>query len=192
MGFIKKIKNGYTSIPLVIRRFFLKAIVLFVVWKVLYHTLLLPSRFPDAPLTHITASVSAWAIRLFTSTPVAVLQDVHMKDTLFINGHKVIGIADACNGLELYVLFIGYLICRTGTLKTRLQYGLAGVAIIFVANIIRVAILSWLFAKQYAYTQFLHKYVFTFVLYGIIYLLWNSYNTKNRAIELNAASNKYE
>ena len=186
---IQKIKSGYTSIPLVIRRFFIKAILLFCIWKIVYHTILFPYRFPDAQLTHITATVSSWVVSLFSSATVSVVKDSLVKEAIYLDGHKVIGIADACNALELYVLFIGYLICRTGTLKTRLTYGITGIAVIFVANIIRVSVLSWLFAKHYPYTQFLHKYVFTFILYGIIYLLWNSYNNRNRAIEQQKTSN---
>ena len=184
MSFIQPLKAKFYIIPKPIRAFLLRVIVVFIVWKVLYHTLLLPTQIPDAWLTHISAKgasiLTSW---LYPSTAITVVQVADIAEQLFVNGKRTIGIAHNCNALELYVLYIGYIICRPAPIKKRLIYIILGIVIIYLLNIIRIAGLGWLYLEHPRMVDFAHKYAFKAVVYFTIYLLWNEYSKqKNTAM----------
>lgn len=172
---VSQITAAYRNIPVAVKQFLLKVLVLLVVWKSLYVFLLAPARVPDGALTNLTSQTTAWTLRLFYDD-IRVHNDLKQKRVHMFLGEKlVVDIADPCNALELYILYIGFLICMPANIKRQIVFGLLGVVAIFTANVLRCTALFWFHLERQTYFDYVHKYVFTLVVYGIIFLCWMLY-----------------
>ncbi|MFV8368257.1 exosortase family protein XrtF [Flavobacterium sp. LB2R40] len=91
---------------------------------------------------------------------------------LFYNQQYVARIAEGCNAISVIILFISFVAAFSGKLKTTLLYILGGSLLIYVLNILRIAMLSVLifyFPKQ---GPFLHGVIFPLYIYGVVFILW--------------------
>lgn len=170
--------NFFKPIPTDIRNFFLRAILIFVIWKFVYHFFLFPVRIPDETLTHITATSTAWLIaKKFSNDSIGVkkIYQPLPKEIILKNNKKIIGIADGCNGLELFVLYIGFLMAYFINFKRLVVFSIIGVAIIFLLNILRTYALTLLNIHQSSFTDLSHHYLFKLLVYGVMFLLWIKY-----------------
>lgn len=182
---IVQLKKHFSSIPPALIKFLTKAIVLIVVWKLAYHLYLKPNRFPDKILTQITASSTVGFIQLFNpGNTVSWIENIPKNNfdfytaTVLINGRKVVGIADPCNALELYVLFIGFLICIPTTVKRLLLFSIGGIAVIFILNMLRCSAMIWVNINHNQIFDFAHHYLFKLIVYAAIFGGWVWYCKK--------------
>lgn len=95
---------------------------------------------------------------------------------LYLNGQRSVFIADVCNGLELYVLYIGYIIAFRQRLSIKLMFIAIGIPFLIIVNIFRVAALALLFDNMPQIFQFAHHYLFTATMYISIFLIWYWYS----------------
>ena len=176
--------------PRTIIVFFVKAAILFIIWKMLYMLWLRPQGILDAPLTTAIGTSTAGVLNLFAehsdfqpvrSFPVAgPEEDVEAGGVVDIyrNGENTLRIASACNGLEIMVLYAGFLFCFPAASPSRRWTFLGiGLALIFLFNIIRCALLVWIFLRYRQYLDFSHHFLFTFIVYICVFLLWYKYAT---------------
>jgi exosortase/archaeosortase family protein len=182
MNFVQTIKNAWQNIPAGIQTFLKRALILFIVWKLVYHLFLFPGRIIDAPLTHWSSNGAAWIFKQIypnihfkikeecNSDP-SINNQITCMDYIFLNNKKIVGIADACNALELYVLYIGFLLCfPISSVKRLLIFIVSGSVIIYVANILRLAALGY-FGQKYnvKFVDIAHHYIFKILVYAIIF-----------------------
>ncbi|WP_296682551.1 exosortase/archaeosortase family protein [Flavobacterium sp.] len=177
--------------PATIRAFLRNALVVFAVWKVVYLVFLFDNRFLDKPLTDHVGEGTAWALNLFT-TEKGFSSTSEIKESIFEgqiqilevaqvrqHGKPIILIADPCNGLELIVLYIGFIVCFPASYLKKGVYIVLGTLIIYWANIIRCSGLIYIkLHYHYDLFQFAHHYGFKITLYGIIFMIWMLF-TKN-------------
>jgi exosortase/archaeosortase family protein len=155
--------------------FVLRFFGLLIAWMVLYRYVLRPTHIPDRWLTISIAEVANVVINLvlrpepllgpvyFTSEQVAYLSQ---------NGKFVFGIGDICNGLELIALYTGLLVLLPGTAKRKWKYFVAGIGMIYVFSVVRAVSLYYIYYNYYSYFLFNHKYVFTILMYAVIFTGW--------------------
>jgi len=177
--------------------FFIKAIGLFIAWKVAYLAYLRPKRILDEPLTHAvgvstTKVLNGLAhtgrytvVRAFDSTEMDGGTVSGYVMDIYRNGVNTLRVTDACNGLELMVLYLGFLICFPAPLARKLWFAGIGVLSIFVLNVIRCTALMWISLHYPTYLDFSHHFVFTFIVYAFIFFGWFIF-TKN--LKLNGRS----
>lgn len=118
------------------------------------------------------ADISAFFLRLFGYV---VDQDYMVNDCearLVFAGSGSICIGDGCSGLELFILFFGFILLMRGRIKDKLWFIPAGVLAILILNIIRIIVLSLIFYHTPEYLDFNHKYTFVIIVYGAIFGLW--------------------
>jgi exosortase family protein XrtF len=175
-----QIKTYYDKIPPLLRSFLFRAIVIFVVWQLAYNFVLAPTRIPDKYLTNVTAFTTEKLLSLFYKD-VGVFYPTDIKKkaaTILIDGHRIISIADPCNGLDIYVLYISFLFCFPGEGKRRLKFIVLGCAYIFVLNTIRCCLILWLNINHRGWVEISHHYVFTTALYLLVFHVWVLYSKK--------------
>ncbi|MCZ2298088.1 MAG: archaeosortase/exosortase family protein [Chitinophagales bacterium] len=176
----------FKNMPPNLRKFLLRSILFFIVWKLLYHLVLYPIRIPDKQLTHITAYTTQKLVQLHYPNDVIRIEATHHplpKENIFKNNKKIVGIADGCNGLELYVLYIGFLVCFPHTLKKIFAYALTGVATIFILNTLRSYVITLLNIHGSSVSEVAHHYIFKIIIYGVMFLLWVKYTRLNEKNE---------
>ena len=189
MNPVQEIKTTWQSIPPDLQSFLKRALLIFIIWKLVYHLFLFNGRVIDKPLTDFSTKSTVWVMQYFypgnqfSITEEPVKNPYKTDDDLFINyiykdKHKIVGIADGCNALELYVIYLGFLVSFPGNAKRRIIFGLLGILIILIVNLIRLVILTEMNMNKINAVEIAHHYIFKLVVYAIIFLLWMAFTEK--------------
>lgn len=91
---------------------------------------------------------------------------------LFVNNQFLASIVEGCNSVSVIILFISFVLAFFSKFRITALFMLAGCAIIYAMNIIRIAILAIGIYEYPGYTNFLHSIVFPLIIYGTVFLLW--------------------
>jgi exosortase family protein XrtF len=91
---------------------------------------------------------------------------------LIINSKYVARVIEGCNSVSVIILFVSFIIAFKGRFKVTVLYLLAGSVLIYVANLVRVVILS-IGLYHYPWRKdILHTVIFPAIIYGMVCLLW--------------------
>jgi exosortase/archaeosortase family protein len=187
---MKKFKSLINNIPSPIRLFLGKAFLFFVIWKIIYGFFLFDSQFVDNLLTSHVGDSSVKVLNNLTSmTGFTAINETSIEplygeiqkfnmSVIYHNGVRILNIANACNGLELLVLYVGFIVCMPSSFKRKILYIIIGVLIIDIVNIIRCVGLIYLREYLHAYFQFAHHYLFKIMVYSSTFLLWVVFTRK--------------
>lgn len=172
----------FSDIPEPIKYFLKRSLIFFVIWKLIYYLVFLPLKQPDKFLTDVTAYTTGKLYILASNSKemniVSETRPVY-RAILYIDNKRGIGITDGCNGLELIILYVAFLVCfNTSNRKRLMIYAIVGSVLIFFLNIFRCAALAHINLYYSSYTDFAHHYLFTLVAYAFIFLLWIYYSKK--------------
>lgn len=176
----------FLEIPAPVRKFLITSIILFSIWKLTYHLYLKPSRLIDIPLTVQTAKNTQQLLAtLYPNYNFFSEQKIPDKKIDFFgvyllkDSKRIIGIFDPCNALEVFVIYIGFIICLPSNFKRMALYILLGIIGLYILNILRCTVLGILNINRSDYVDFAHHYLFTMVVYIGIFLGWASYINKS-------------
>ena len=112
-----------------------------------------------------------------------ILEDDHLAreagneeqtfDTMFLDAIQGISVEEGCNGVNIMILFVAFVVGFGGKLLNTLVFIPAGLLFIHLANIGRLMLLNILLVEyDGSGFHFFHKYGFTAVLYLAILILW--------------------
>lgn len=150
-------------------RFLVVAGAMYLAWFFAYQQWLEPDGRLDSALCHQIATASAGLLR-------AVGFDTAISATneklLLVNGQPSVGVYPACNGLVLYALFAGFVLAFPGPWRRKAWFIPAGIALIWLLNVLRVAALALNHHYSHQTVDFNHHYTFNVVVYGCIFGLW--------------------
>jgi exosortase/archaeosortase family protein len=149
-----------------IKTFLIRALIVFVVWQTLFVAYLQPEGSLNAWLTSTVVVASVRGLQMIGFEAEA------RENVIFINEEQSVLVADPCNGLELFALFIGFLICFPGGWKSKLVYSVFGCFLISLINVIREIALALNYNYFRATFDLNHKYTYTLVVYVFIFLIW--------------------
>jgi exosortase family protein XrtF len=184
------IAHTWKQMPKPVRSFLLKGCVVFIVWKSLYLFFLLPNRVLDGPLTYAVGKGTISSLNFIThshnfSAEKGVIE--HMENggiriepvvKIDVQNRMALSIADVCNGLELIVLYLGFVVCFPSGISRKLVFAGTGVVLIYICNVLRCSSLVLIYLHYPAYLYFSHHYVFTFLVYAFIFYLWYVFTKK--------------
>ncbi len=127
--------------------------------------------YPDF-ITHLVAVQSEKIIESlgYTSKILPHQEELSMK--LFINNVFLARVVEGCNAISIMILFTSFVLSFFAKIKTTLLFILAGGAIIYGMNILRIAILAIGIYEYPQHSQFLHSIVFPLIIYGTVFILW--------------------
>jgi exosortase/archaeosortase family protein len=167
--------------------FFLKLLALISAWFIFYALLLRPGRIIDRPVTNfITYSVVNIinAVSPNTAT-LSWYEEPVYKDRNFLikEGKKVLGIYDACNGIDLMFIYIGIITLLPYSARRKFLFSIGGIIAIISANIIRVCLLYYIYKYHTSAFDFSHHYFFTILMYVLIFYGWLLFIKKGKSDE---------
>jgi exosortase family protein XrtF len=135
---------------------------------------------PD-PITHFVTVHSARVIEIF-GYPVSVVDQINKPYTLIIfKGRSILSVYEGCNGVNSMIVFVAFIVAFGPINKAMSWFVCIGLLIIHVCNIGRIFFLFYVSEYLPAYMYFIHKYLFTAVLYVIIFIMWFLWVKKNSA-----------
>ncbi|MBO3117812.1 archaeosortase/exosortase family protein [Winogradskyella sp. DF17] len=178
------------EIPIPIRLFLGKALLFFIVWKLVFLGFLSESKVLDYPLTTNVGKASTELLNSIGSmSGYKSVREVVTKvegnesfteeiSQIYHNDKKILYVEDGCNGLELLVLYIGFIVCMPSNIWRKIFFIIGGVVILHAANIIRSMALIYVREYHELYFDFAHTYLFKLVLYAVTFVLWIIYAKK--------------
>ncbi len=91
---------------------------------------------------------------------------------VWYNQKHVLRIVEGCNAVSVIILFASFIIAFSGKLKTTLLFILIGSLLIYILNVIRIALLTVLLYRFPENEHILHGVVFPLIIYGLVFILW--------------------
>lgn len=150
-------------------RFLIVATVLYLAWFFGYEQWLAHDGRLDALLCRQIAEGAAAVLRLSGFNASVSAEHASL---LLLNNNPAVVVGPPCNGLVLYTLFGGFVVAFPGPWLRKLWYVPAGIAGIWVLNVLRVVALALNHEYAPGSMDFNHHYTFTFVVYAFIFGLW--------------------
>src|SRR5690554_7241579 len=91
---------------------------------------------------------------------------------LIIDNNYAVNIVEGCNAASVIILFVSFIISFAERFKKTFIFLLAGAVLIYVVNIIRIALLAIALYEFPDYQEVLHSVIFPAVIYGMVFILW--------------------
>ncbi len=102
-----------------------------------------------------------------------------------------ISVFEGCNGVNVMIVFVSFLFAFGGERKKLAWFLPAGLVVIYIANLFRVMMLYCVAEYWREYFYYVHKYILTAFLYGIVFGLWWWWIEKVSGVSLrNVMANK--
>lgn len=127
-----------------------------------------------------TASFLGYQIRIIEDDHINAANKSEVTyDSLWLNDNYAISIEEGCNGINIMILFVAFVVAFGGKAINTLLFIPAGLLFIHLSNIARLMLLSLLNVEWGGEAfHFFHKYGFTAVIYLSVFLLWYLWVTK--------------
>jgi exosortase family protein XrtF len=152
--------------------FLLKFVALYMVGNITYGAYI--SHFsPEVDsATHI---VSAHSANILSACDFSVTyQDYKNNPSTLIleNGRTMLSIYEGCNGINIMIIFVAFLVAFGPMKKTLLWFIPLGLLIIYLFNLLRIIFLFFIARHMPGFMYFTHKYLLTGMLFAVIFVLW--------------------
>ncbi len=83
-----------------------------------------------------------------------------------------LGVFEGCNSINVMIVFVAFLFAFRGSWKSMAWFLPLGLALIYLANLVRVVLLYFVAEYWRQYFYYIHKYLFTAAIYLIVFILW--------------------
>lgn len=152
--------------------FLIKFIGIYVIANVFYGLAIEYYHPSPDPITKIVSQQVAAILNSFAET-VSLTSESQSPYIRFItNGKTIIRAFEGCNGVNVMIVYLSFIIAFKGNLKSTILFLFIGLVIIHVMNLFRVGLLYEIALRFPNRLYFFHKYFFTALLYVIVFVLW--------------------
>lgn len=155
-------------------RFILTFLGSYVVLVLLYQFFLnfyIPKGVPD-PITELVGKQTEAFVSSLGYEAMVAPSSMYPLMNLSVNNIFIARIIEGCNSVSIIILFLAFMLSFIGKLKPTLIFILAGTAIIYSMNVIRIGLLSIGLYEMPQYSSLFHQLLFPLVIYGAVFILW--------------------
>lgn len=131
----------------------------------------LPFGQPD-PFTRFSADLAAKGFNLigFEAQTIHYGKENFMR--LLIDGTPASIVNEGCNAISILIIFVAFILAFYTTIKQTLMYIITSLLALFIMNIFRIILLTYIYKYHPAQAQLAHDYLFPAIIYGSIIVLW--------------------
>ncbi|MFY0600315.1 MAG: archaeosortase/exosortase family protein [Cyclobacteriaceae bacterium] len=162
-----------------VKIFLIRSGITYLMWQITYYGFILPHGKVNLFLTNLVIKGTVFGLDLLG------YETIGEGRIVTIDSEPVVLVGDSCNGLELFVLYSGFLLCFPGKIKYKLFFIPIGISIIFILNVIREITLSLNYKFFRESFEFNHKYTYVMVVYLTVFAIWRFWLKKYSAISSN-------
>lgn len=123
-------------------------------------------------ITEIVSVQTQQTIELFNYNSHLEPHPKQNSNMLFVEGKNVARVVEGCNAISVIILFIAFVIAFKGNWKKTGLFILAGSILIYLLNIIRIALIAIALYHYPQHEHLLHGVIFPLFIYGVVFLLW--------------------
>lgn len=168
---MKKYIIQYKPFLIFLLKFFLSYLILTFLYQIYLNS------FDSSPLkvdtiTEIVSVQTQQTIELFNYNSHVEPHPKQNSNMLFVEGKNVARVVEGCNAISVIILFIAFVIAFKGTWKRTVMFVLAGSILIYLLNVIRIALIAIALYHYPQHEHLLHGVVFPLFIYGVVFLLW--------------------
>lgn len=154
--------------------FLLRFLGSYIVLILLYNWYLnqyLPFRQPD-PFTELSSNLSAKGFNLlgFNAHSIHYGNENFMR--LWVDGKYASIVNEGCNAVSVLIIFVAFILAFYTTFKQTITYILISLFVLFVMNISRIILLTYIYRFHKEYSKMSHDYLFPLIIYGSVIILW--------------------
>lgn len=160
--------------------FLLRFLGLFVVSNVIYGLFISTYGTAPDPVTEWVTNQAAIVLNIFGWDVSTLSHAVQPTTSLRYAGKNIVAIYEGCNGVNIYIIFIAFLVAIGPFSGKLVWFSLLGAVIIHISNVFRIVLLFQVTIQMPKYVYFVHKYLFTAIIYGVVFLLWFWWLKMNR------------
>ncbi|RAR47856.1 exosortase family protein XrtF [Flavobacterium lacus] len=91
---------------------------------------------------------------------------------LFVEEKFVARVVEGCNAISVIILFIAFVIAFKGNWKKTVLFISVGSVLIYLLNVIRIALIAIALYQYPQHEHLLHGVIFPLFIYGVVFLLW--------------------
>jgi len=124
------------------------------------------------PLTSWVSEQIVFLLSAFGLETSSMADDFAPKVRILLESHSVISIYEGCNGLNVIIIFIAFLVAYAGNLPRLVWFIPLGILVIHLMNLTRIILLFYVAEYYEDYLYFTHKYLFTAIIYVGVLGLW--------------------
>lgn len=129
-------------------------------------------KFEADSLTELVASQTNDVLHLFGQDTSIEPHESQASVKLFLNGKFIARVVEGCNAMSVMILFVAFVVAFKGKTKQTIVFVLAGILIIHILNVLRIALLAIALYHYPEYEHILHGVVFPLFIYGVVFGLW--------------------
>lgn len=129
-------------------------------------------KFEADGVTHVVARQASALIRFLGDESYITPHPSHPSYKLMVNEKYVSRIVEGCNAVSVMILFAAFVVAFYVGIKKTAIFIVAGVIVIHLLNVLRVALLC---VSGYYYPEYwdvLHDIAFPVFIYGVVFILW--------------------
>jgi len=152
--------------------FLAKFLVLYFVSNLLYGLYVSSFRPQPDPITNLVTSQTSVVLNWMGWENIT--EDDVRRPATFIEyeGRKVLSVYEGCNGLNVMIIFVAFIVSFGPINKSTLWFVPVGILIIHMSNLSRILLLFFVSLEFPKFLYFMHKYLFTGIIFFIVFLLW--------------------
>jgi len=166
---LKKYFIRYKPFLLFLSKFFLTFIILTVLYQIFL------SSFEDNKIDSATKLVAKNTEQLLGLFHADVTTEENSAQTfikLIYNNRYVARMIEGCNAISVIILFVAFVVSFSGKLKPTLLFIFGGSVVIYILNVMRIALLTMLMYYFPKHESLLHGVLFPLFIYGVVFILW--------------------
>ncbi|NQY05531.1 MAG: exosortase family protein XrtF [Flavobacteriaceae bacterium] len=156
-------------------RFILIFLGVYILLSFSYHYYLSWSEGKDYYPDYVTYKVAHQSEKLICKMGFPVDVELHeeLKGLkLLVHNRYTALIVEGCNAISVIILFIAFVISFYQGIKRTVLFVLVGGTLIYLFNVLRIAIITILYYRFPQYEKILHQIIFPALIYGMVFLLW--------------------
>lgn len=132
---------------------------------------------PD-PLTVLTTRQATFILDLAGYAVSHAPHPTRPAERIWLDGHAILSVYEGCNGMNVWIIFTGFILAFTGLSRPALIFWGIGTIIIYWVNQLRILLLFFISLAYPQSLYFFHKYFFTAGIYAVVFVLWYYWMTR--------------
>ena len=170
-GFLEELLLKYKDVIKFIVTFLMVYAVLVVGYKMYLQYSTSNVYYPDY-ITNLVARQSKEVVENFGYAARIEQHPNEPSMKMIVNNVFLARIVEGCNAISVIILFVSFIVAFAGRLIPTVMYVLVGSILIYVVNVLRIALLAIGLYHYPESQEVLHSVVFPMIIYGMLFLLW--------------------
>lgn len=129
-------------------------------------------------ITKMVAQNTEQVLSLFDKNVSVEENKTELYIKLLYHQQYVARVIEGCNAISVIILFVSFVVAFSGKLKPTLLFIFGGSLLVYVLNVLRIAMLSVLMYHFPNQESILHGVVFPLFIYGVVFVLWGIWVNK--------------